>query len=112
MKTNHLNPAMGTTSAYTNTKVNAFGLPVDDMIEIGDILKVSAHQNSTRPTVEQVILHNIKAPEMMNKKEPFSLDKLSKINNSLTAPIKEEESALLGKRGSVLQENTAPGKQI
>lgn len=90
-------------------KINAFGQPVDDMIELGDILKVTSHENSTRPTTEPTVLQNIKVPEMVNKKETFSLDKLGKINSSLTAPVKVEESALLGKRGSILQENEAPG---
>lgn len=102
--------SFGRQTGYMDTKVNAFGQPVDDMIEIGDILKVSVHENSTRPPLEQVVIHNIKAPEMVNKKEPFSLEKLSKLNTSITAPVKYEESALLGKRGSVLQENEAPGR--
>jgi hypothetical protein len=107
-----LRPSFLGNSHFSEPKLNAFGMPVDDMIEIGDILKVSVLENSSKPPMEQVILQNIKVPEMMNKREPFSLEKLSKLNNSLTAAPKVEESAYLGKRDSVLQENEAPGRPI
>ena len=96
-------PAQMIGSRSDEVKLNAFGMPVDDTIDIGDILKVSLQENSLETTT---VLQVVQVGEVANKRDNFSLGKLGKINSSLY--VRSESGALLGKRESVLQENEAP----
>lgn len=96
-------PSQKSAGLSSGARMNAFGMPVDDSIDIDDILKVSLQENSTETTT---VLQNMVPTENASKRENFCLDKLKEINSSMLT--KTESGAFLGKRENVLQENEAP----